>query len=69
MRHDRDFWAKCASEWGTGMPDYKGRVESHNRDWFDDPSHDIYHKQIDALIKSEWKVAVDRVESLLDLDH
>ena len=68
MRHDRDFWAKCVSEWGTGVPGYKGRVENHNQNWFDDPSHDIYHKQIDALIKSEWKVAVDRVESLLDID-
>lgn len=65
LKSDSQFWAACESEWGQG-PGYKGRISTHNRDWFMAEARKELETEMRNLIEREWKQALQRVLTLFN---
>ncbi|HEX3666131.1 MAG TPA: hypothetical protein VHU23_12980 [Rhizomicrobium sp.] len=63
LKSDSQFWAACENEWGRG-PGYKGRVSTHNRNWFTTKERMELDEELRALIEREWRQTLIRVTTL-----
>lgn len=67
MRTDKNFWAKCGSEWGRGKG-YRERINGHNEGWFDAAHSDSADSRVLSSVTEAWDEAVASVRQLLTQD-
>jgi transcriptional regulator with XRE-family HTH domain len=61
---DAEFWRDCEREWGRGSG-YRDRVNTHNKEWFEEKRGHEADRRVLAVIHEEWKNAIASVAQLL----
>ncbi|MDD5276237.1 MAG: helix-turn-helix transcriptional regulator [Methylovulum sp.] len=59
------LWGNCEAEYGQG---YRARVVQHNRDWFNGERTIKLEKDIYVLIEREWRLALNKVSALIEIE-
>ena len=65
LQEDSEFWARGMDRWGRGAG-YTRYIVNMNEEWFSENGQ--LNEKVRALIKREWKRAMERVVSMLEAD-